>query len=165
MKINRSALFIALSAVAFAGQIQAQESDSFQVTAEVVAACSIAATDLNFSDYNPVIAAAVPGQSTIAVTCTNESPYSIGLNAGLGDGATVSARAMTIAAGTETLAYGLFLDALFANNWGTTELVDRLEAVGTGASQVHNVYGRVDAGQTLAIAGVYSDTITATVYF
>jgi spore coat protein U-like protein len=163
--INRSALFVALSAVAFAGQIQAQTAtDDFQVTAEVVAACSIVAGDLAFGNYNPVTAAAVPGQSTINVTCTNASPYSIGLSAGAGVGATATARLMTHAGGPETLTYGLFIDALFAQNWGT-DLADRLADTGTGVNQAHTVYGRVDAGQNLVIAGVYTDTVTATIYF
>jgi spore coat protein U-like protein len=164
MKINRSALFIALSAVAFAGQIQAQESDSFDVTATVVAACSIAAGDLAFGNYNPVTAAAVPGTSTINVTCTNASPYTIGLSAGNGSGATVTTRAMTRFTGTETLAYGLFIDAAFEENWGT-DLADRKSGTGSGAIQAHTVYGQVNAGQSTAIAGVYTDTITASVYF
>lgn len=164
MKINRSALFIALSAVAFAGQIQAQETDTFDVSATVVAACSIAAGNLAFGNYNPVTGAAVPATSSIDVTCTNASPYSIGLSAGNGDGATVSNRLMTVAAGTATLAYGLFIDAAFEENWGT-DLADRKLGTGTGASQVHTVYGQVNAGQSSAIAGVYSDTVTASVYF
>lgn len=165
MKINRSALFIALSAVAFVGQVQAQtETDTFDVTAEVVAACSITAGDLAFGDYNPVLATAVTAQSTINVTCTNESAYSIGLSAGNGALATVTSRLMTVAAGTETLAYGLFIDAGLAQNWGS-DLADRKTGTGSGALQEHTVYGQVDAGQTTAIAGVYSDTITASVYF
>lgn len=165
MNINRTALFVALSAAAFAGQIQAQqETDTFQVTAEVIAACSIAAGDLAFGNYNPVTGAAVPGTSTIDVTCTNESAYTIGLSAGTGAGATVTTRAMTINAGTETLAYGLFVDALYADNWGT-DFADRLADIGSGSSQLHTVYGQVNANQPLAIAGVYSDTVTATVYF
>jgi spore coat protein U-like protein len=164
MKIDRSALFVALSAVAFAGQIQAQATDDFQVSATVVAACTIAAGDLAFGNYNPVTAAAVPGTSTINVVCTNESPYTIGLSAGAGAGATVLNRLMTLTADTETLAYGLFIDAGYVGNWGTDAL-DRLADVGTGANQAHTVYGQVNAGQTAAIAGVYVDTVTATIYF
>lgn len=164
MNINRTALFAALAAVSFAGHVQAQEVDTFEVTATVVAACSISAGDLEFGDYNPVSGDAVPGQSTIDITCTNASPYTIGLSAGLSDGATVTTRAMTIAAGTETLAYGLFIDPALGENWGT-DLADRKADTGIGASQLHTVYGQVAANQSAAIAGVYSDTVTASVYF
>lgn len=161
----RTVLGAAVAACCCASLAQANPvTDTFDVTATVVAACIVDASDLSFGNYNPVAGSAVDATSTISVTCTNGSGYSIGLSAG---GSTdEGARAMAHASDPgETLAYGLFRNAGLTENWGGLDLDDRVTGTGTGSSQQHTVYGRVFASQSTALVGSYSDTITASVYF
>ena len=72
----------------------AQTQTTFTVTATVVAACAVSAGNLAFGSYDPTSATPNDKQSTLNVTCTNGTPYAIGLNAGGGSGATVAARKM-----------------------------------------------------------------------
>ncbi|WP_244110156.1 Csu type fimbrial protein [Burkholderia ambifaria] len=100
--------------------------------------------------------------STLSVTCSNTTPYNVGLDAGLATGATVTSRAMTITGAS--LLYSLFQDAGRTTNWGNTVGTDTVAGTGTGSAQTLTVYGRVEAGQFVT-PGAYTDTITATVTY
>lgn len=130
------------------------------VTATVQATCLVSATSLGFGPYSGV---QVDATSTVSVTCTNTTPYSVGLNAGLATAATVTTRKMTGPA-SAVLSYSLFSDTARTTNWGSTVTTDTLAGVGTGAAQSLTIYGRVPASQFVT-PGAYTDTITATVTF
>jgi spore coat protein U-like protein len=138
----------------------ATTTGTFTVSSTVTATCSVSAGNLAFGSYT---GAQVDATSTITVTCTNGSPYKIGLDAGTGSGATVSTRKMT--SGGNTLNYSLYSDAGRTTNWGNTVGVDTLDTgTGSGSAQNVTVYGRIPASQ-LSPAGSYSDTITVTITF
>jgi spore coat protein U-like protein len=138
---------------------QGTATTTFQVTATVQATCLISATDLAFGTYT---GAQVDATSAITVTCTNTTPWNIGLNAGLCPGGTATTRCMTN--GAAQLNYALYRDAARTLNWGNTVGTDTLAGTGTGSAQANTAFGRVTAGQFPA-AGVYTDTITATITF
>jgi len=138
---------------------QQTATTTFQVTATVQATCLISATDLAFGTY---IGVQTDATSTITVTCTNTTPWTIGLNAGTAPGATVTTRRMIN--GAAQLAYALFRDAGRTLNWGNTIGTDTLSGTGTGIATPLTVYGRVTAAQFPAPGG-YVDTITATITF
>jgi spore coat protein U-like protein len=138
----------------------ATATTTFQVTANVSVACTIIATDLTFPDY---VAAAVTGQSTITVRCTNTAQWNVGLNAGTGPSATVTTRKMTGPAPFH-LNYSLSTDPTHTTNWGHTVGTDTVSGSGTGGDQVVTVYGRIPASQAVGPGG-YADTITATITF
>ncbi|MFP3185401.1 MAG: spore coat protein U domain-containing protein, partial [Paraburkholderia sp.] len=71
---------------------------TFLVSLTLQANCSIAANPLNFGT-NGVLATAINQQTTVSVTCTNTTPYNVGLDGGNVTGSTVTARLM---AGTAT---------------------------------------------------------------
>ncbi|MGE0829873.1 MAG: spore coat U domain-containing protein [Hyphomonadaceae bacterium] len=146
------------ASAAFAGS----DTDTFEVSATVVASCDVSANDLAFGSYDPVSATPLDGATTVSVTCTNGTPYDISLNQGVGAGATVAARRMTHSG--DTLIYSLYSNSNHSSVWGQTDNVDRVEATGSGAAQVHDVYGRVPINQT-SPAGAYTDTITVTVNY
>jgi spore coat protein U-like protein len=133
---------------------------SFLVTTNVQASCTISATNLVFGDYNQ---AQLDGQSQISLTCTNGSPWSVGLNEGTFPGATVSARRMT-GPGSFSLLYFLYRDAARAFNWGNTVGADTVSGTGTGSAQTITVYGRVPAAQPVGPGG-YRDTIIGMITF
>jgi spore coat protein U-like protein len=131
---------------------------TFNVTATVQATCLVSATAMGFGTYTGV---AIPTTSTVSVTCTNTTPYNVGLNAGTSTGATVSARKMTGPAGA-LLTYALYSDSGRTTNWGNTVGTDTVSGIGNGSAQPLTVYGQLAASQYLA-PGAYTDTITATV--
>jgi spore coat protein U-like protein len=131
---------------------------TFNVTATVVAACTITAGALAFGNY---VGAQMDGTATVTVTCTNTTPYNVGLNAGSVTGATVATRKMTGPAGA-LLSYALFRDTGRATNGGTTIGTDTIAGTGNGAAQPLTIYGRVAAARYPA-PGAYTDTITATI--
>lgn len=141
--------------------IASTTSTTFNVTANVIAACSVSATDLNFGSYT---LAELDGQSTITVTCTNGAPYSVALDVGTGSGATFDNRFMT--SGANTLEYNLYTENTRTTIWGDGTGPSTLSDnhTGSGIAQNLTVYGRVPAGQT-SISGAYADIITATVTY
>lgn len=140
--------------------IAATATTTFAVTATVQATCLVSATAMAFGTYSGVTA---NSSSTVSVTCTNTTPYNVGLSAGLATGATVTTRKMT-GPGSALLGYSLFSDSARTVNWGQTVGTDTLSGSGNGSAQALTVYGQVAAGQYLA-PGAYTDTITATVTY
>ena len=147
-----------ISAIAFAGTA----TTTFTAQLAIAAACTInSASSLNFGTQG-VLAANVDQTSTIGVTCTNTTPYTIGLDAGMGSGATVAARKLT--SGGNTVSYTLYADAAHTTVWGNTPSSDTVAATGSGSAQSFTVYGRVPP-QGAPAPGNYSDTITVTVMY
>lgn len=138
----------------------ATASTTFQVTATVQATCLISANPLAFGTYTGTQADAT---STLSVTCTNTTPYNVGLDAGTATGATVTTRRMT-GPSSATLNYSLSSDSARTVTWGNTVGTNTVTGTGNGNAQSLTVYGRVAAGQFVA-PGAYADTITATITF
>ncbi|MGI9387260.1 MAG: Csu type fimbrial protein, partial [Methyloligellaceae bacterium] len=93
----------------------ATATTTFNVTANIAASCTIAATDLNFGAYDPFAAGPLNATSTVTVTCTNLTPYDVGLDGG---GGTVAARRMLN--GASPLNYQLYSEGTFTTIWGDT---------------------------------------------
>jgi len=132
----------------------------------VLKACVVSTPPtLAFGPYSA--AAAATSTTSFNVTCTVGTPYSVGLNAGNGSGASVTNRLMTsptAGAGSNLLAYGLFKDLGYSINWDDSSSGTGLS--GNGLVQPYTVYGRVAAGQyTAAPAADYVDTIVLTVTY
>lgn len=159
--ISKIAVIVAF-ALSMHPAFSAVTSTTFQVTATVSSACSVTAANLAFGTYNPLSPSAATATTTVTVQCTLLSAYTIGLNAGTGASATVSARKMT--KGTDTLDYSLYQDASHAQVWGETIGTDTVAGVGTGAGQVVTVYGQIPASQNVNV-GAYADTIIVSVNY
>lgn len=162
-----SAVFAAftLGAVAFgANSYAAQSSGAFAVTASVTASCTVSGTALGFGDFS-ALGGDVDGTSTLTATCTNGSPYTIGLSAGVSAGAAVNTRHLTHTDAITLLNYNLSPVASGGINWDLIGGTTTKAGTGNGEAQAHTVFGRIPGGQTSAIVGTYSDTITATIDF
>ncbi|MGN8021843.1 Csu type fimbrial protein [Phyllobacterium sp. 22229] len=143
--------------------LAATASGSFTVQITIQASCTVVSTaPLTFAAVG-VITANEDASTTLSVQCTNTTPYNIGLNAGLGIGATVASRKMTGPAGA-LVNYTLYSDSNRTTVWGQTVNTDTVSQVGNGAAQPYTVYGRVPAQNTPA-PGAYTDTITVTVTY
>jgi spore coat protein U-like protein len=136
-------------------------STSTSASATVVTNCNISATNLNFGTVG-LLTANVDTTTTVAVQCTNATPYNVGLNAGTGTGATVASRKMT--SGTKTVTYSLYSNSGRTTVWGNTVGTDTVTGTGSGSNQSLTVYGRVPV-QTTPAPATYTDTIVATVTY
>ncbi len=137
-------------------------TSAFPVTATVLSACIVTASPLAFGNYNPTSATPLTANTNVLVTCTFGTPYNVGLNQGLGTGATITNRKMM--SGVNSLTYQLFQDAGHTTNWGQTIGTDTETGTGTGVAQNYVVYGSIPASQ-VAPAGLYADTITVSVTY
>jgi spore coat protein U-like protein len=131
------------------------DTTQFTVTEVVVKACSISATNLAFGTY---VGTLINSTSTISVTCTNTTTYTVGLSAG----ASGNVAARTMKNGTHILNYALYQNSTHTTNWGNTTNMEA--GTGNGALQALTVYGQLPAG-TVPAAGNYTDTITATITY
>jgi spore coat protein U-like protein len=140
----------------------ASTTTTFAVQATVTATCTInSASTLNFGSVG-VLASNVDQSSTIQVTCTNTTPYNIGLDAGTGSGATVAVRKLS--SGGATINYSLYTSNAYSTVWGTTVGTDTQAGTGNGSAQSYTVFGRIPP-QTSPAPGSYADTITVTVTY
>jgi len=154
----------ALSCFAFTDRSNATSTttSTFPVQVTVNSSCIInSASTMDFGAVG-VLATNQDSTSTIAVQCTNSTPYDIGLNEGTGSGATVVTRKMT--SGSNTINYSLYLDSARTSVWGNTIGTNTQHATGNGAAQNYNVFGRVPV-QPMPAPGAYNDTITVTVTY
>jgi spore coat protein U-like protein len=138
----------------------------FLVSLTLQANCSIAANPLNFGT-NGVLSTAINQQTTVAVTCTNTTPYNVGLDAGSVTGSSVTARLLagtSTGNTTTTLGFQLYQDTGHTVIWGNTQGTNTVGGTGTGSSQPITVYGQVPA-QATPKPDTYQSTVTATVYF
>lgn len=137
-------------------------STTFGVSATVLSTCStVTATTLAFGNYDPLSGSDKDSTSTINVTCSNGTPFSIKLNGGANG--SISDRKLKEDAGSDLLSYGLYTDSGRTTVWGDGNSGQVVASTGTGAAVAQTVYGRVSGGQNTKNAGAYSDTITVTV--
>jgi spore coat protein U-like protein len=149
-----AAVTATVAAVAFLPRTAegATATANFQVQATVIPQCAITATALNFGNYDPNAAAPLAGTSTITLTCTRNTSYSVALSA-------VSGFNMTNGTGS-TIAYSLF-QPNGTTSWTTTPVAG---VAPSRAGIPLTVNGSIAAGQDVP-TGSYSDTVIASVTF
>lgn len=160
---------ILATGLAFSGAANAlQASQTLNVSANVIAACTVATTAVSFG--NLVGIEAVFSNGGISVTCATGIPYHIALDAGLNPGG--GGRWMKDVAGTARAIYWLKSDAYTL--WGDSDYDNTysvgasVAGTGNGSLQSHIVYGMAagqDFGGGYSPPGQYSDTVNVTVYY
>ncbi len=130
--------------------------------------CSASATGVVFGIYNAASNRDVSG--FVSVTCgglVGIVNYSIALNRGI---YSADFDPRQLGSGANRLNYNLYTSGTYATIWGdgsgtTGTITDSyLVAVGN-TTRSYEVFGRIPAGQTTAVPGYYSDTITVTVTY
>jgi spore coat protein U-like protein len=129
---------------------------NFTVNVTVQATCLISANPLAFGTYAGLL---LSSSTTLTALCTNQTSWTISLDAGTSPGATVTNRLMVGTGGAE-LRYSLSSDAGHTVNWASATV----PGSGTGTNQSVRVYGQIPAGQFVT-PGSYSDTITVTLTY
>ena len=155
----------ALATAGFAGNAAAATDDeSFQVTITITESCQInSASNIAFADKARSSAGAITANGTLSVTCTPNTSFQIGLS----NGNYYSGGNRQMAFGTNRVAYNLYSNAALSQNWGQNwGTADVVSGTGTGSAQAITVYGRVDGDANVNVpAGVYSDTVVATINY
>lgn len=160
-----AAVALLATPVILAGGVQAAQTlpEELDVSIEIVEACEVGTiAPINFGTQG-TLAAVVDAAGSVDVTCPNGVPYSIALDVGAGDGATLATRKMT-GPDSETVNYSLYQNSDRSTVWGDEDSVNRLTSAGTGEAQTHPIYGRVPIQSTPAV-GTYSDTVTVVVHY
>jgi spore coat protein U-like protein len=165
--MNAITRLFGLGIIVFAGSFSSASTstNTFTVSATVSAACVIGTNNLAFPSYSPTSSSNTDGSTTLNVTCTNGTAYTVGLDAGTGSGSTIETRKMTGASAGSSLAYSLYSNSNRTSVWGSTVGTNTVAGTGSGAAQSLTVYGRIPANQTSVAATTYNDTITVTVTF
>jgi spore coat protein U-like protein len=136
-------------------------STAFMVTANNSATCAVSASNLNFGSAG-VLQSSVDGTSTVSITCTNSTPYTVSPDGGLSQATNPTQRLMT--KGSEQITYGLYQDTGRTQPWGNSTGTNTVAGTGSGLSQNATVYGRVPAQNTPS-PGTYTDTVVVTVTY
>ncbi|WP_354328510.1 Csu type fimbrial protein [Variovorax paradoxus] len=140
----------------------------FVVSATVAKSCLVTADPLNFGTIN-----GLPGQadrdqtSTISVTCTTPTPYTVALTPS--NGSTTGAGTMTPTGGvpgnTDTVPYRLYRNAARTNVWGSVTGTNTAAGTGSGAVQALTLYGRVLGVSANVRPDSYRDVVTVNVTY
>lgn len=162
MKRYRIAAALLGTSVLFAAPAYAVNTGEFDVSLTIEHECTISATDLTFPNTG-MIDHNVDGTATVTVLCTDESPYEIGLGAGTNAGGDIDERKLK-GPGNRTIDYQFYTDNTYANVWGETNGEDTVGNSTATGSDDHTIYARVPSGQNVP-AGVYTDTVIATVWY
>ncbi len=162
LALSASAAAILISAVMPKEADASTSTASVAVSANVLSSCGVTALPLAFGTYSPSQSSNSTASTTIAVTCTNGTPYAIGMNAGSGTGASVATRILT--SGSNTLGYSLYQDSGYSTVWGNTIGTNTETGTGTGLVQTITVYGSITALQAVP-AGSYTDSVTVTLTY
>ena len=133
------------------------------VSMTVQAGCTVAAGSLSFGTQTS-LQSNVDQSGSVSVTCTNTTPYSVGLDQGA-NGASVTARRMKGGtSNTEFVSYSLFTTSGRSANWGNTVGTDTVAGTGNGSAQTVTIFGRVPP-QTIGSPGGYADTVNVTITY
>ena len=141
-------------------------TSNLAVTLTVNANCTISTTTLPFGTTTS-LATVLNQQGSIGVTCTNTTPYSVGLDGG---NVLASSIAIRLLAGTSTgnttttIPYQLYSDAARTSIWGNS-VGAWLSGTGNGGTQTLTVYGQVPVSAVTPKPDLYESTVVATITF
>jgi len=150
------------------GQVQSGNFD-FTVTATVSKSCTVTAGAASTIDLGSVAYTAVntSASSSIGVTCSNSTPYYVGLSPN-STASTSGAGAMSgTGSNTDKVPYQLYSNASLSSVWGntatSTSVGNGVAGTGTGSPQTIPVYVKVPSANHAPDS--YSDTVTVNVNY
>lgn len=160
---------IALHGVLFTpvtAQALTTATSNLAVTMTVNANCTISATALPFGTTTS-LATVLNQQGSVGVTCTNTTPYTVGLDGGNVIASTIAIRLMagtSTGNTTTTVPYQLYSDAARTSIWGNS-VGAWLAGIGNGGTQTLTVYGQVPVAAITPKPDLYESTVVATITF
>ncbi len=161
------ALFVLALGAGLSGRAQAAtEATTLDVSANVVAACTVSATGVAFPDTTGSNGN-VYANGDVAVNCASGVAYNIALDAGLYYTGGWRGVYDSVA---NYISYALFKDSAYTSEWSdsdydnTSPYGSSLADTGTGVDQAHTVYGLLVVSES-SVPGAYSDVVNVTVYY
>jgi len=150
------------------GGAQAGVYFPFLVSATVQKNCAVAANDLTFNAV-AAGAATAPGNTTVSIACTVNTPYTVGL---LPLNVASSTGAGTMRGGSggnpNTVQYQLYSNSALSQIWGNTAALgstgNGVAGSGTGSPQSLNVYAKTTSS-TDVTPDTYTDTVQINVNY
>lgn len=166
-----SAVTLAALAV-FSGQAMAADVTSpaatatFQVKMTIVKSCSVTAGSTSDIDLGSVLSTAVnvAGSSAISVTCSNQTPYYIGLKPSNGN---TDGQGTMAGPDSRGVPYQLYSDSASTKKWGNTasatDVGNGVSGIGNGSAKSHTVYAVAPSANFTP--GSYADTVYVTINY
>ncbi|UXH79559.1 Csu type fimbrial protein [Roseateles amylovorans] len=165
--IRASLAALALMATAsITAAAPATSSGTLEIGATILVACNVSGSTLNFGTaIDPLqTPGPVDALTSLAVTCTRTTPYSVALSAGANAGNASAFGNRAMKSGANSLPYQLYLDAGRTQVWGDGNSSGVFTGTGTGSQQMLTVYGRLPSLNGIP-PGNYSDTVTLTITY
>jgi len=163
---------ILLSALTgFAAHATTTATANFQVKLTITESCTITAVpataDIDFGTVARTTAALTNGVSgQLSINCSADTPYLIGLNGGLNSATplapSLGERRMKHSTAATLVPYDLFQDLGHSIFWGNTA-GSLFSKKGIGSAELIPVFGYLTNANFQA--GVYTDTVTATITY
>lgn len=137
---------------------------SLGVKIEITSNCAVSTSNaaLDFGSHASTDTSASADNGAFTVSCTNETPYDIGL-VPVSTASTTGSGEMKDGSGTNSIAYQLYSDAAMSAVWGS-DTGNMQSSTGTGSAQDYTVYGKVTGSMNVP-AGSYNDTVTINVTY
>lgn len=172
---------LAAAALAFSGYamtaaaaVGTSTNPTFQVSITITSACTFAAgasSNIAFGNIPSNTAlgsSSLKGTSNISVTCSNKTPYIVGLTTSAGTAGTGTMKSATPLTNADQVPYSLFKDSGYTNAWGSTGTApgtpgNNFAGTGNGSAQSIPVYAQVTNPNFTP--DTYSDTVTVNVIF
>lgn len=161
---------VALAAVAFAAPASAATADdTFDVTIDIQATCSVTAGSAADIDLGSVLSTAtdISGSGTIVVNCSKTTPYYLGLapsnNATDGQGLLAPENTSGASVPYELRSTAGASGTIWGNTATSTAQGNGVAGIGNGADQEHTVY--VTVANANYAPDTYSDQVTVTVNY
>lgn len=120
--------------------------------------CTVSAGSVAFGDYDTLSGQVLDGAGSISVSCSPSASYILELSTGGG-----SYAQRQLAGTVSVLNYNLYTSVSRTVVWGDGS-AGTATVGGDGENAIHNVYGRIFAGQNVPV-GSYGDSIVVTVIF
>ena len=166
--MKRMMLFLAVFGVVFAfgtSAYSAEVTSTLDVSANVLAVCTVSTTPIDFGDYDESNQSFAQG--SVDVTCSQGTFYNIALD--YGSNYIPMLRRMTDGS-SNYLLYNIFQDQSGTTVWGDSDFDNTfaqgpsLSDTANGLLQEHTTYGWVPDSQVVP-SGPYSDVVNVTVYY
>ncbi len=155
------AVIVAFSGIAYG----ATTTSTLNVTTTLVPGCAVSTTAVDFGSHDNSSTASANGDVT--VSCSNGVGYNIALDGGVNYN--VNGNLRRVFSGTDYIDYFLYKDSTYTTAWGDSDydntflVGSSLADTGSGSTQSHTVYGRLQSGSIPS--GTYTDVVTVTVYY
>ena len=142
----------------------ASKTGTLNVKLTIETGCSVFSNNTDISlDFGTwtTLSQNIDESASFDVACSGDTGFTVGLDKGLGGGATVNDRKLT--SGTNKIAYNLYTDASRGTVWDTKDIWPRhRRKSSTGALTKVTIFGRVPKSAAIPVAGIYLDTVKIT---